>query len=459
MDTILSYIFLLLSFLSDTPKVKINWVKETNWRLAQDWKPLDQNTIQFKTVGTNECANLKTNNRYFVTPGMVQTKQQLHGKIGTGNWELVTKSNPVQFYDYLHVNCTAVNKYSELQWTVETETHSLATIGHLPKSVSTTKAAILYLFRVELNRVVSGVLILLSLITIILFHKKVSPKVTITLVITSLLYSITLFIYAPFFDFINLHSLLLQKIADSTLWCASMGTFYLMQQQGYSSIKLFKLIRASCITSIILIFFSRNMDELQIGSNISLILTISVMLVLMFQSLVKIKQSKKTEVRDWFKLLIVFSFVIPGINDLLSAISIINTVPLMPIASLSSLGLISLSVNNDINQTYKERDYLQKNLEKEVELKTKSLEEALQSLKLAQADLIQSANLAGLGTLSAGIAHEINNSLNYVNGSLLPLQNAIKRINPPENEKKKIDTLLDLMKEGLTLTFVIIKNV
>src|SRR5690606_11259065 len=67
---------------------------------------------------------------------------------------------------------------------------------------------------------------------------------------------------------------------------------------------------------------------------------------------------------------------------------------------------------------YIERDYLRKNLEKEVIKKT-------EELKSAQAELIQSAKLASLGTLAAGLAHEINNSINYVNGALMPLQRIV----------------------------------
>ncbi len=43
------------------------------------------------------------------------------------------------------------------------------------------------------------------------------------------------------------------------------------------------------------------------------------------------------------------------------------------------------------------------------------MESTLQELKLTQAQLVQSKRLASLGKLTAGIAHEIQNPLNFVN--------------------------------------------
>ena len=43
------------------------------------------------------------------------------------------------------------------------------------------------------------------------------------------------------------------------------------------------------------------------------------------------------------------------------------------------------------------------------------IEQALNELKLTQAQLIQSEKMASLGELTAGIAHEIQNPLNFVN--------------------------------------------
>ena len=52
---------------------------------------------------------------------------------------------------------------------------------------------------------------------------------------------------------------------------------------------------------------------------------------------------------------------------------------------------------------------------KEIEKAYHKLEETHEALKSTQSQLIQSEKMASLGELTAGIAHEIQNPLNFVN--------------------------------------------
>jgi len=54
-------------------------------------------------------------------------------------------------------------------------------------------------------------------------------------------------------------------------------------------------------------------------------------------------------------------------------------------------------------------------LKKQVSIRTEELSKSLNDLKATQQQLIQSEKMASLGELTAGIAHEIQNPLNFVN--------------------------------------------
>jgi signal transduction histidine kinase/ligand-binding sensor domain-containing protein len=66
---------------------------------------------------------------------------------------------------------------------------------------------------------------------------------------------------------------------------------------------------------------------------------------------------------------------------------------------------------------YRARNLKRENsiLEEKIALRTKQLTKSLEELKTTQSQLIQSEKMASLGELTAGIAHEIQNPLNFVN--------------------------------------------
>lgn len=67
-------------------------------------------------------------------------------------------------------------------------------------------------------------------------------------------------------------------------------------------------------------------------------------------------------------------------------------------------------------------------LERMVEARTHELTETLSDLKEAQGQLVESEKMASLGQLTAGIAHEINNPINFVISNVNPLRRDIDQI-------------------------------
>src|SRR5579872_4259701 len=92
----------------------------------------------------------------------------------------------------------------------------------------------------------------------------------------------------------------------------------------------------------------------------------------------------------------------------------------------------------------------------EVQARTKELAASLEELRTAQDRLVQTEKLASLGQLTAGIAHEIKNPLNFVNNfSALStelideLNEALKSARLDDKTRVEVDEIADMLKGNL----------
>jgi two-component system NtrC family sensor kinase len=69
---------------------------------------------------------------------------------------------------------------------------------------------------------------------------------------------------------------------------------------------------------------------------------------------------------------------------------------------------------------------LNQELERRVQNRTYELSKALQKLEQAQVQLIHNEKMSSLGRLVAGVAHELNNPVNFIHGNLNPASEYIK---------------------------------
>jgi signal transduction histidine kinase len=88
-----------------------------------------------------------------------------------------------------------------------------------------------------------------------------------------------------------------------------------------------------------------------------------------------------------------------------------------------------------------------------VEARTRELAASLEDLRATQDRLVQTQKLASLGQLTAGIAHEIKNPLNFVNnfsglsGEMIEeLREALADVNLTEKKRSEITELMDTLR-------------
>ena len=93
----------------------------------------------------------------------------------------------------------------------------------------------------------------------------------------------------------------------------------------------------------------------------------------------------------------------------------------VPVTTEDEVGTLAKSINQLVEWVAEythELEQARQTLEERVEQRTEELTAALHELKHTQTQLIQTEKMSGLGQMVAGVAHEINNPVNFIHGNL-----------------------------------------
>lgn len=88
--------------------------------------------------------------------------------------------------------------------------------------------------------------------------------------------------------------------------------------------------------------------------------------------------------------------------------------------------------------------------------RSSELEETIEQLKLAQTKLVEAEKMASAGLLLAGVAHEINNPLNFIQGGVSALEVYLEESD--DNTRAEIEPLIGAMNEGVARVSSIVNS-
>ncbi|MFN7904485.1 MAG: hypothetical protein ACK5P5_04825, partial [Pseudobdellovibrionaceae bacterium] len=435
-------------------------IKDISSTLANDWivkKPWIkiENGYLFQAQSEKileSCAS--TPDKMLLFPRVVHSTYTIYGDgnilvdVGNHSFDVATP-----FYHEVSISCKKLSGIKSLVWEVRAYSKYFARIIDKPKVVDS--AFFRHFTAITANLIAAGVLIIVSLFSLLVFYGRTKKRLLIPVVLGGLCFSVYFLNSVNSYFGIQLSMLTSHKLADFGLWlgaCFFFEAFFLDQIiKQWMRNSLFIIV----IFSLGLMAFGQSGDVVQLGT----ILPMGVFLVCSvyaFYELINQIWRNGFSVEKFTRFLTLACFL-GGINDILNVFGLINTPMLFALGIQGAIFGLSVTVNQEISKTYNERDQLLINLENQVDIKTNHLSEALVSLKTTQAELVQSARLASLGTMSAGIAHEINNSINYVSGALRPLERKVaEKISTEDFQKLK--PLFNAIREGTQLTVDIIKS-
>ncbi|MGZ6472085.1 MAG: sensor histidine kinase [Bdellovibrio sp.] len=429
--------------------------EDAYWKKESEWKQIGSHYEYSASSGTISKTCDKEPNSYLQLPQIIHAVHEVYldkKLVYSSGDKTFDQASP--FYQHPEISCRLLQNGTTITWKTYSYAKYFSRFKTFP-TIQKTKPLAKF-FDINLNNIAAGALFLLGFFSYYLFSRRIDKYTVNALSLGAIFFSLyfTMTISIDFslpFSMLTAH-----KVADTSLLIGSSFYFYVFTTLKYFPAIQLQLTNILFSIFIFIIILSKNGDTVQLGTSLSFPVILCGLITVAYLSLKETIKNKHNK-QAWLSFTSTMIIVLTAVSDVLHILGILEAYMILPIGAVTGVFLLALSANQQIEKTYNERDELLHSLETKVAEKTKDLSTALEDLKRSQADLVQSAKLASLGTLSAGVAHEINNSINFVNGAIAPLEKKVMKL-IPENEKPSLEKLFAAIRHGTDLTVQIVRS-
>ncbi len=436
---------------------------DVEWESDYEWHA-EGNELVFQARNRSilsECTRIKNGTLY--APLISQGFHEFYV-----NGQLVSSSGDAKYsqghelYNILDVPCENIPK-GELIWRVRTQTGVFARLDRFPSVTTDINFEYLTVRGVSIS--MAGGIIFISFFLLVIFANYFPIQTLSSMFLSGFFIGLFFILINPSYFFISLPPLVLHRLHDIVLWTGMIFSWHFLREMTATSRWNIMLHTLLTLVSVTILITAQDLNQAQVGSNLASITNLFAIIVFTIEISVKLVKSRTVSFESYLSLGCILIFVITGGNDLALTLGLVKSIPVFTVGFPFAYALMSSLANMKIKLVQAERDHLAKNLEKEVASKTSILKErteelqsTVNALQQTQAELVHSSKMASLGTLAAGIAHEINNALNYPMGAIPVLVRMFSKSEVAPNEIVKAKEIVSLMKDGLYLTADIIKN-
>lgn len=357
--------------------------------------------------------------------------------VSTGTAKTIFNSfeNVESHYALYSIPCADIQTGSFI-WKVRTYSSAYAFFHHFPAIQSQPSSNFFSESAIEF---VAGILTFLAIFIAGLFYGTSTASVYLLLPIGAFLFSIHFFSESPYLLFKGFHINFTHRLSEITAWSGSAVIIETLRRRGLLNTTLCYFQYFTVVISIFFSLFSSNKEVIAFSAmfpySFTMILFVWATISLALQLFRSLTKATSRNTPFFWQLLSVSILPVTVINDILLLSGAFEGHVLLPFGILAVVLSIAFAENDEIRQTYKQRDYLVKNLEIEVEKRTKELDQS----RLA---LVQQEKMALLGSISTGIAHEFNNSLNIISVGMRAIKIAAVK-GSTEKIIAKADAIID----------------